>query len=111
MQKRLAFTEYIVNFLGPGEYVPDPTEGITDIKELPQPKLIVRHCTRKREPCPICGHLAYRHTQGQRRLRDLGDLDSGHPVDLLVTYSYHYCSRCRKHCSADLSELAPPGSH
>ena len=24
---------------GPGEYVPDPTEGIVDVKDLPAPQL------------------------------------------------------------------------
>ena len=33
------------------------------------------------------------------------------PRDLLVTYSQHYCTKCRKYFSADLSDLAPPGSH
>jgi hypothetical protein len=26
---------------GPGEYVPDPTEGIIDIQDLPRPHLVV----------------------------------------------------------------------
>ena len=47
----------------------------------------------------------------QRTLHDLGDLKTGCPVDLLVTYSSHYCSICRKHFNIDLSELALPGSH
>ena len=96
---------------GPGEYVPDPTEGITDVKALPQPKIVVCSRTLTQEPCPQCGHRAYRHTQGQRRLHDLGDLYSGCPIDLLVAYSHHYCSKCRKCFNADLSALAPPGSH
>jgi hypothetical protein len=27
-----------------------------------------------------------------------------------VTYSQHYCTKCRKYFSADLADLAPPGS-
>ena len=96
---------------GPGEYVPDPTEGITDVKDLPPPKIVLRSYNHEREPCPQCGHQSYRHQHGQRTLHDLGDLYSGCPIDLLVAYSHHYCSTCRKYCNADLSALAPPGSH
>jgi len=44
-------------------------------------------------------------------LHDLGDLSTGRPVDLLVTYSSHYCANCKKYFNIDLSDLAPPGSH
>ena len=96
---------------GAGEYVPDPTEGITDVKDLPTPKIVLLSYNHEREPCPKCGHPSYRHKHGQRTLHDLGDLDSGRPRDLLVAYSHHYCSKCRKFFNADLSALAPPGSH
>ena len=62
-------------------------------------------------PCLRCGHFCYRHKWGDRTLHDLGDLSTGHPVDLLVTDSSHYCSKCRKHFNIDLSDVAPPGSH
>jgi hypothetical protein len=67
--------------------------------------------THEHTPCPRCGYFSYRHTWGDRTLHDLGDLSTGHPVDLLVTYSSHYCSRCRQHFNVDLSDVAPPGSH
>jgi hypothetical protein len=38
-------------------------------------------------------------------------LSTGHPIDLLVTYSSHYCSRCQKYFNVDLTDLASPGSH
>jgi len=44
-------------------------------------------------------------------LHDLGELSTGHPVDLLVTYSSHYCAACQKYFNIDLSDVAPPGSH
>jgi len=28
----------------------------------------------------------------------------------VVTYSQHYCTKCRQYFHADLSDLAPPGS-
>jgi hypothetical protein len=95
---------------GPGEYRPDPTEGITRIEDLPQPKILRRSRDCKRRPCPRCGHSAYRDRQSQRILHDLGDLLSGRPHDIRLTYSQHYGSRCRKYFNADTTDLAPPGS-
>src|SRR2546428_2519502 len=46
-----------------------------------------------------------------RTLHNLGNLDVWCPRDLVVTYSQHYCTKCRKYFNADLSDLAPPGSH
>jgi hypothetical protein len=51
---------------GPGEYVPDPTEGIVDIQDLPRPQLVAYSRHHDHTPCPRCDHLAYRHTSGQR---------------------------------------------
>ena len=96
---------------GPGEYVSDPTEGLVDVKDLPAPHLGFYSRNHQQTPCPRCGHLASRHTSGQRTLHDLGDVCTGRPVDVLVTYSSHYGSTCRKHFNIDLSDVAPPGSH
>ncbi|HSX79136.1 MAG TPA: hypothetical protein VLQ80_11280 [Candidatus Saccharimonadia bacterium] len=96
---------------GPGEYVPDPTEGIVDVNALPTPTLVAYDRNHDYTPCPRCGHLAYRHKFGQRTLHDLGDLSTGCPVDFLVTYSSHSCAKCRKYFNVDLSDLALPGSH
>jgi hypothetical protein len=98
-------------WFGPGEYVPDPTEGIIDVKDLPAPRIVAYDRNHEHTPCPRCGHLAYRHKWGHRTLHDLGDLYRDCPVDLLVTYSSHYCSKCRKYFNIDLSDLASPGSH
>jgi hypothetical protein len=89
---------------GPGEYVPDSTEGIVDVKDLPVPQLGLYSRNHKHTPCPRCGHLASRHTSDQRTLHDLGDLSTGRPVDLLVTYSSHDCSNCKKYFNIDLSD-------
>ncbi len=40
--------------LGPGEYVPDPTEGIVDIKNLPRPHLVAYSRHHDHTPCPRC---------------------------------------------------------
>ena len=94
---------------GPGAYRPDPTEGITAIADLPPPEIVPSSRNDKRQPCPRCGHSAYRDKQFQRTLHDLGNLDVWCPRDLVVTYSQHYCTKCRKYFNADLSDLAPPG--
>ena len=95
---------------GPGAYRPDPTEGITAIADLPPPEIVPYRRIYTRQACPHCGHQAYRDKQFQRTLHDLGNLDLWCPRDLVVTYSQHYCTKCRKYFQADLSDLAPPGS-
>ena len=95
---------------GPGEYRPDPSAGITAPADLPQPEIVPYSRNDSRQPCPRCGHAAYRDKQAHRTLHDVGNLELWCPRDLLVTYSQHYCTQCRKYFSADLSDLAPPGS-
>ena len=93
---------------GPGEYVPDVTEGITRVEDLPKAK--IKRCSRKykRRPCPYCGHSSYRDKVFTRKLHDLGDLAANRPIDLWVTYSQHCCSKCRKYFNADMYDLADP---
>ncbi len=95
---------------GPGAYRPDPSAGITAPADLPQPEIVPYSRNAIRQPCPRCGHSAYRDKQSHRTLHDLGNLDVWCPRDLLVTSSQHYCTQCRKYLSVDLSALAPPGS-
>ena len=96
---------------GPGAYRPDPSEGITVPADLPQPEIVPYSRNDIRQPCPRCGHSAYRDKQSHRTLHDLGNLDLWCPRNLVITYSQHYCTKCRKYFNADLSDLAPPGSH
>ena len=95
----------------PGEYIPDSTEGITRVEDLP--RSLVEHRSRnyRRRPCPRCGRSCYRDTVGRRVLHDLGCPRRGRPRDLHVVYSKHRCEPCDLYFSADLSDLAPPGSH
>ena len=95
---------------GPGAYRPDPTEGITTIADLPPPELVPSSRTYTRQACPRCGHQAYRDKQVQRTLHDWGHLDRWWPRDLVVTYAPHDGTQCQQDFSADLSDLAPPGS-
>ena len=96
---------------GPGEYLPDATEGITRVEDLPKPKIVRRSRDYAQRPCPNCGHRAYRYGQRQRTLHEVGDLVSGRPRDIPLSYSVHECSQCRRHFTADMSDLAPPRSH
>lgn len=95
---------------GPGEYRADESEGIVRVEDLPEAKVVPRSRNSKRLKCPACGHLAYRDKVLTRTLHDLSDLAANRPRDLVVSYSQHCCSRCRKYFTADLSDLAWPQS-
>jgi transposase len=97
--------------LGPGEYRPDPTEGVQRVEDLPKPKLLRLSRNYRHRRCPLCGRSAYRNRLLPRRLHDVGDLVSGRPHTILLTYSQHYCSACHKYFNADTTDLAPPGGH
>jgi hypothetical protein len=93
---------------GPGEYVPDETEGITSVAELPKPLIERKSRNYSSRRCPDCGHSARRYSTASRTLHDLGNRHSGRPVDLVVRYSKHYCRHCGCYFACDLSDLALP---
>ena len=95
----------------PGRYLGDVTEGITRVEDLPRAKIVERSRNYKRRPCPKCGRSAYRLRTVVRRLHDLGDLISGRPRDLQITYSQHRCPECDTYFNADMDDLALPRSH
>ncbi len=95
--------------LGPGEYTPDI--AIHRIEDLPRPKVIKQNRNYDHHLCPKCHKSSYRDRVYTRTLHDVGDLVSGHPHEIHLTYSQHFCSVCRKYFPADLSDLAPPSSH
>lgn len=97
--------------LGPGEYVPDRTEGITRVEDLPKPQVVQRSRNYSRRPCPGCERSCYRKRTCERTLHDLGDSVLERPRDLHLTYSQHYCCKCQRYFNADMSDLAPPKSH
>ena len=96
---------------GPGEYCPDPSQGITRIEDLPKPKIRCQSRNYRRRPCPRCGQSAYRDRRVRRTLHDLGNSLTGRPRDMILIYSQHYCTRCRKYFNVDMTDLAAPGSH
>lgn len=97
--------------MGPGQYVPDRTEGITRVENLPPPVVTHRSRNYRRRACPRCGRGCYRDNLGHHVLHDLGILTRDRPRDLRIVYSRHRCRHCRSYFSADLSDIAPPGSH
>ena len=40
---------------GPGEYVPDPTEGMVDVNDLPAPTMVAYDRTHDPPPAPDAG--------------------------------------------------------
>jgi len=96
--------------LGPGEYVPDPTEGVKRIEDLPKPKRLVMRRDVRQAPCPQCEQPAARKRTFQRHLHDLGDVFAGRPQEITLTYSQHYCPHCEQYFGADTRDLAPAGS-
>jgi len=95
--------------LGPGEYRPDV--AFTRLEDLPPPKIIKQRRNYASLPCPRCRRTAPRDKVFRRQLHDVGDLVSGRPHELQITYSQHYCPACRKYFNADLSDVAPPQGH
>ena len=96
---------------GPGEYVPDVTEGISRVADLPRAKVVKRSRNYPRRRCPKCGRRAYRLRTVVRTLHDLGDPACGRPRDIQVTYSQHRCPGCNNYFNADMDDLALPKSH
>ncbi len=95
--------------LGPGEYRPDV--AFQRIEDLPRPKVIKQNRNYDHHPCPQCHKSSFRARVFTRTLHDVGDLVSGRPHEIHLSYSQHFCSVCRKYFPADLSDLAPPNSH
>jgi transposase-like protein len=96
---------------GPGQYLPDPTEGITRPEDLPQAKIVRRSRNYPHLPCPQCGKSSFRNRTRSRVLHDVGDLVVGRPRDIELVYSQHRCTKCNRFFNADTSEYALPKSH
>ena len=94
-----------------GRYIPDITEGITRVEDLPQPVVVRRSRNYRRRLCPKCQRSAYRLRTALRRLHDLGDPLSGRPRELHIRYSQHHCLGCDSYFNADMDDLALPKSH
>jgi len=91
---------------GPGEYRLAPSLQITRVEDLPKPMLVLEDRVQARCACPSCGTLAPRTHTRSRKLYDVGDLASGRPRRVTVTYSQHRCERCGKYFSVDTCDMA-----
>ena len=96
---------------GPGEYLPDPTEGVTKPEDLPKATIVRRSRNFKHRPCPRCEKHCFRNRTCTRMLHDVGDLVSGRPRDIELVYSQHRCTKCHKDFNADMSDYALPKAH
>lgn len=96
---------------GPGQYLPDPTEGITRPQDLPEAKIVRRSRNCERGLCPRCAQPGFRHAVFTRVLHDVGDLVAGRPRELHLTYSQHCCPCCAKFFNVDTSDYALPKAH
>ena len=96
---------------GPGQYLSDPTEGITRPADLPSARISRRSRNFKHRDCPYCGKRCYRHDTFTRVLHDVGDLVDGRPRDIHLEYSQHRCTKCRQSFNADMSDYGWPKAH
>ena len=96
---------------GPGDYLAEVTEGITRVEDLPKPRILTRSRNYPRAKCPSCGARAARLRCIERLWHDVGDLVSGRPHDIRLTYSPHHCSHCGQYFHADTADLTLPRSH
>jgi len=78
------------------------------VEELPRPLVKVVRRLRKRAKCPLCAPSCYRDKIREPKDSDLGDLRKGRPVELRVLYSQHYCRKCGKYFSVEMTDLADP---
>src|SRR5262245_22964835 len=76
-----------IAFKGPGEYLPDVTQGIGKPEDLPEPQIIQRSRNYRNRSCVGCGRSAHRLKTASRTLHDLGDPAVGRPRDLRIRYS------------------------
>src|SRR5882757_507424 len=97
--------------MSPGIYVPDPTEGVVRVEDLPKAQIIETSRNFPTHTCPTCQRPATRLRTACRTLHELGDMLSGRPRELQVTYSQHRCRHCNHYFNADMLDLATPGGH
>ena len=95
---------------GPGAYLADVTEGSTRVEHLPTANVSCRSRHDKRRQCPRGGRRSSRRRRVARRLPDLGDLGSGRPQEIHLTYAPHHCSGGGPYGNVDPSDVALPRS-
>jgi transcription elongation factor Elf1 len=94
----------------PGAYRPDATEGIDNIHDLPTPHRRKQQRNRQFAHCPHCQKRSPRRRTVKRLLRDIGNHETGKPVEIEFTCSVHRCCDCEKYFNIDITDIAEPGS-
>ena len=79
----------------PGEYLPDRTEGIQRVEDLPKPRIIERNRDYAHRNCPRCGRSAYRDKRMEWVLHDLGDPRADRPVNIHRSEERRVGKECR----------------
>jgi hypothetical protein len=92
---------------GPGEYLPDVTEGIINPDQLPPPLHRIIDRDAPHAPCPQCQRWVCRLRRRSRQVHDVGDPATGRPREFTIYYSQYYCRPCDRYFSTDLSDLCP----
>ena len=85
--------------MGPGAYLPDRTEGITRVEDLPSPVFARRSRNYRHRPLPTLRPLLLPRDGRGGILHDLGFPLRDRPRRLQVVYSKHYCAACRARTS------------
>ena len=90
----------------PGDPVPDATEGITRVEDMPRAHVERPGPDDYRRQCPLCGRPDPRRDEGQQILHDLGHARTGRQIDIAIPYSKPRCFDGRQCFNADMSDLA-----
>jgi hypothetical protein len=93
---------------GPGEYVPDVTQGITRAEDLPHPRRRQRRRNPPPRPRPRWGRRAGRRAAARRAPHDLGGARANCPADLPATSSRHRRPRRGGRLAWDITDPALP---
>ncbi|MHA2022858.1 MAG: hypothetical protein ACTSWQ_04265 [Candidatus Thorarchaeota archaeon] len=76
-------------------------------KASEDPKIREINMSRKIVNCPRCGTGSKRNNEGERNTREVGISMS---TVLRITYSKHYCPKCRKYFSNPMDHIVSPSA-
>ena len=86
---------------GPGIYRPDPSEGITRPEDAPTATDSLQLSRRQTTiPVLVVGTKPIATSASNARCMIWATSTPGCPRDLVITYSQHYCTKCRKYFNA-----------
>ena len=97
--------------MAPGLYAPDHTAGITRVEDLPTPLVVSRDTQLPPPRRPSAAAVAAATRPADASCTTWAASSTTGRVICSVGYSRHSCACCQRYFNADLSDLAPPGSH